>query len=780
MIVQASRVRSSVGFSQADMSDTVETQDTQVAISPAKNGRWRERIVRALSERPFLTSTLSVQRTALIYLVIRVLVNAIALVVAIIVTPGVRVVPNPQVPITLTLLALGLVFGLVNTLIRPVLLLLTGRLIVKTMGLFLVVNQALLFLIVQWLFHPFEFDSPEILWVTLASLVMAGVVVLLEATFGLDTPMIANDNEGRFYWRWLGLLPTGQRNSITENLRLGQILDTVGRYTKNIAIQQTPLAQIRIYMQDILYGDQGTISSLTTPVKVRLMAQELGPTFVKFGQIVSSRPEVVTPEWRVELEKLQSNVPPFSYQTARRIIQEELHKPPEELYASFDNEAFAAASTAQVHKATLTDGTDVVVKVQRPDIDVTVRADLNVMRDLAKQIQHSQDWAQNLDVRGLMDEFAENVIKELDYHNEAYNARTLAYNMKDIPGVHVPVIYPELSATKVLTMEYVKGVKITKLQALDDAGVDRKLLARTFLRAMIKQILIDRFFHGDPHPGNIMVDLETSTIIFLDMGMMGELTKDKRQALIELIWALKEQDAFGLAKTFRKLSSPFKPVNEALYMDRMERYVSRFFADQDQVSSLSEVLSGSMAILTDSGLRLDKNLTLGLKAIIQAEEVVTTLNPNLDDEGGLVNMAFNTVTDYMSAQLNPDNIMNTVRLEVNRSARELVGRVPTLAEATTKWLEQYEKGRLSVHLDTSDLQGQLETTQRALGQAVNRLVVGLVLAGVLIGSAIATGIQQVVMGIPLSNIAFYLFVGGAFLAGVLIIRYLASGSDDNS
>ena len=194
------------------------------------------------------------------------------------------------------------------------------------------------------------------------------------------------------------------------------------------------------------------------------------------------------------------------------------------------------------------DGTDVAVKIQRPDIDVTVKADLNVIRDLSKSIQQQQEWARNLDVKGLVNEFAQNVMLELDYRNESANGQLLAYNMREIPGVHIPTIYPELSAEKVLTMEFVRGIKITKVEELDAAGVNRHEVARTFLRAMIKQILVDRFFHGDPHPGNVLVDLETSEIMFIDMGMMGELTREKRLALGELIWALKEKDQVGLVR----------------------------------------------------------------------------------------------------------------------------------------------------------------------------------------------------------------------------------------
>jgi ubiquinone biosynthesis protein len=589
--------------------------------------------------------------------------------------------------------------------------------------------------------------------------------------------MIANETEGKFYWRWLSFLPGGRRNTITESLRLGQILDILSRYMKDLAIERTPLVRIRLYMEDVLYGEGDTVSKLSTPVKVRLMLQALGPTFVKFGQIASSRPELVPPDWRVELERLQSDVPPFSYETARHIVEEQLDNPIEELYASFSEEPFAAASTAQVHRASLMDGTEVVVKIQRPDIDVTVKADLNVIRDLAKSVQQQQEWAKNMDVKGLINEFAQNVMLELDYRNEAANAQTLAYNMREIAGVRIPTIYSDLSAEKVLTMDFVRGVKITKVREIEAAGLDRSQLAHTFLRAMIKQLLVDRFFHGDPHPGNVLVDLQTSEIIFLDMGMMGELTREKRLALGELIWALKEQDQVGLVRTFRKLSKPFKRVDEARYRDEMERYLSKFFTGQSEGSSLSGIISGALNVLTHSGLRLDKELTLGLKTMIQAEEIYSTLDPG--SGGNLVDVAMDTITEFMTQQLNAETIMNSVRMEVTRSARELAGNLPSLTEATVKWLQQYQKGRLSVHIDTSDLDTQLKSTADALNSAVNRLVMGFVLAGLIVGSAIAATVNLTIFGVELSTLALIFFVVGAFIGAYMVLRDLgkSSGSD---
>ena len=327
----------------------------------------------------------------------------------------------------------------------------------------------------------------------LGGALMALVGVIMEAFFGLDSPELGGGVESQFYWRWVGYLSSGRRNLIAENLRVVQILDIIERYTKDIAVEMTPLARFRVFMQELIFRDVDPLHAMEMPEKIRHMLQELGPTFVKFGQIISSRAEQLPPEWEAELSKLQSNVPPFPYESAREILIRELNDTPEALFASFDKEPFAAASTAQVHKATLLDGTSVVVKIQRPNIDVTVKADLNVMNDLAKRIQRKQAWAKEIDLRGLVREFGEGIIYELDYRNEASNIGLLSRNMAQFDFVYIPAVYNELSTSKVLTMEFVSGVKISDVAAITEAGVDKGVLAREFVHAMVKQILFDGF-----------------------------------------------------------------------------------------------------------------------------------------------------------------------------------------------------------------------------------------------------------------------------------------------
>jgi ubiquinone biosynthesis protein len=614
------------------------------------------------------------------------------------------------------------------------------------------------------------FDSPEILWILLGALVLTFLLVLAEAITGLNSPVFDENTRSRFYWRWLNRLPTGRRNWVVENLRVYFILRIIRSYTQEIAVGFTPLAPFRAFMQRNIYGITEVPSERSLPANVRVLLQDLGPTFVKFGQVVSSRAQDMPPEWRAEMVKLQSNVPPFPWDEARRIITRELKAPPEELYASIEREPFAAASTAQVHRATLHDGTPVVVKVQRPDIDITMKGDLNVMRDLSGVIQRRQEWAQDLDIKGLLNEFADNVLLELNYMNETFNARQLAYNMRSLPAIHVPAVYPALCTSRVMTQEFVRGVKITAVDKLDAAGIDRTQVARDFLNAMLKQVLFDGFFHADPHPGNVLLDTETSQIIFLDMGLMGNMTQDQRLVLADIILSLQERDGRGLAEAVIQLSTPFKQVDEKGFINDMERAMKRYAMFQDEQMNLSAPMQDMMDSMRRSGYRLDPSLTLALKSLFQAEEIVKALDPDLP----LIAVAFEQLKQLFRDQLNLENLTKTVRAQAMRTAKEVVRRIPSLATATTRWLDQYESGQLTVHLDTRELEKKVSDAEVNISRNITLLALALILAGMLVGSAIASTLTTELYGIPLSTVAFFLFIGGAVVATVVGARILWS------
>jgi len=566
-------------------------------------------------------------------------------------------------------------------------------------------------------------------------------------------------------------------DQVRESLRLQQIYNTISSYGLDMALDRGALGVFRRRMQGFIYQTGEEVAPLSIPVKVRLMLQELGPTYVKMGQIISSRAEVLPAEWMHELNKLQSNVPPFASEEVREIITEELGDAPERLYQAFNPTPFAAASTAQVHRAELADGTKVVVKVQRPGIRKQMKADIGVMGSLSNVLERRSQYARDIALPGMIREFGDGIIRELDYGGELYNMKRLARNMEGVPGVSVPKAYPQLSNSKVLTMEFMAGVKINNVEAIDAAGLDRLEIGRNILRALIKQLLIDGFFHADPHPGNVLVNLETGTVGFLDMGMMGEIDLNQRLNLINLLMVSRQKDAAGLARAVRSLSVPFrKKVNDGAFYKDFERAIGRYM-DPDSPASFGPLMSIVFDLLATHGLRLDSDLTLAIKAMMQAEAIYTALYP---EGGGLVEMGFDTVKELALQETTADNVKQILTRQASMLAQDLIKELPSLKEATLGWLGMYRRGRFELHVDTSDIAKEVSAIRRIAQQ----VILGIVLVGMLVGSAIAASFSTVAgdVGSRLAQWALTVFfvavVITAIFIAILVYRLLWPKRDD--
>jgi ubiquinone biosynthesis protein len=450
------------------------------------------------------------------------------------------------------------------------------------------------------------------------------------------------------------------------------------------------------------------------------------------------------------------------------VIKRELKMLPEEAFKEFDKEPLAAASTAQVHRAILHTGEEVVVKVQRPDIIPQVRADLGVMHEIAGSLQRRHVVGPSVDAVGTIDEFGENVMRELDYQNEAYNARRVAYNMQTIEGVHVPKIYSQQTTSKVMTMEFIRGVKLNKVEKIEAAGLDRKQLARTFIRAIMKQVLVDGFFHGDPHPGNLMINLDNGVIQFLDLGMVGEIDVQQRISLGDLLFSLQNRDPDGLASALLGVSVPFRPdADETGFKHDIERVVTRYMIYADVGASLSEVLSAVTKSLADNGFRLNPNMTLAIKVIVQVEEVMSTLNP----EESMIFGAIEEAQVVLKNEITLEKIGDMAKKEATNFLREAVKRLPELEGATLKWLDNYQKGRFEVTVDTSDLGKHIDR----FNVSTERMMVGMILAGMLIGGAIAlVAPAETEIGAYVKLAVLLIFVFAAVIGLWLVLRILWS------
>jgi ubiquinone biosynthesis protein len=625
-------------------------------------------------------------------------------------------------------LAIGVAVGLVDRFVRPVLVALTGRWVLSTMGVALFgINAVSLWIATLIVPEIAVAAHPRLLWFLVAAALFTVGTSLLDAIFGLNVPVVDESGRGRSIWRILDALPTPRRNRIIENIRLQQVYDTMYRYGLDIALERTPVAPLRSWFQRRVLGREVQTEQLRPEARVRIMLQQLGPTYVKIGQMLATRREALPPAFIEELEQLQNDVEPFSWEDAQIILEAELGRPAADLFASIDPEPFAAASTAQVHRATLPDGREVAVKIQRPNILAKTKADLGVLQELAKVAEQRSSLARKLGARMLVREFAAGVIKELDYRNEAYHAMRIADAMQRFPSVHVPVVDGTRSSARVLTAEFVGGIKISDADALRAAGLDTTALGSVFIRALIKQVLVDGFFHGDPHPGNVLVDPASGRIIFLDFGLVGELRSDQRLTLIQLLFALKSADSPAIADALIGLSVAGPDFDERQFRTDVDR-VTRQHLVYGRVTSAGGAMSAILGPVFDHGLRLANDLTLALKAVVQAEETAKALGFDVDMSAA----AFEEAKAATMERLTSESLQQYATAQAVRVGQELARRVPTLESAVWKWMDQFGKGKLVVEIDTSDLNAQIGKVSD-LGR---QLAIGMLVAGQLIGTAI--------------------------------------------
>ena len=574
-------------------------------------------------------------------------------------------------------------------------------------------------------------------------------------------------------------------DDVRESLRLQQVYNVFLRYAWDLAFQRWRLlGSLRHSMQRWVWHLPEDTPELTTPAKVCLMLEELGPTYVKMGQIISSQASAIPTEWEVELEKLQSDVPPFPGEQVREIVENELGAAPEQLFATFEIAPLAAASTAQVHRATLFSGEQVVVKIQRPGIVNQMKADLGIWQRAMRVAARRSEELRAIDLEGMIEQFSVSVLAELDLLSEAYNAMRLSENMSSLEGVHIARMYPELSTSRVLTMEFIEGVKISDIQAIEAAGLAREIVAHRALRAVIKQLLIDGFFHADPHPGNILVDLETGQITFLDTGMVGQLELTQRVNLIQLLIALQLGDVVGMGQILRHLSVPIATpgsahgdgqggsrssgIDEKGYARDFECVIGRQLY-MNTSAGFGQTVSLGLDLLRSHGLRLDPNLTMAIKALMQAEAFITLLYP----EGGFVREGAQMVREMAVQEVTADKVVEVIKDQAMATAREAFKRLPSLQEATIGWLDQYQKGRFEVYVDTSALDKSVDKLAR-FGRQV---VVALMLVGMIIGSAIATSVIALIQpegrywGFA-SRLAYLGFVVPMVVAILIVLRLL--------
>jgi ubiquinone biosynthesis protein len=501
----------------------------------------------------------------------------------------------------------------------------------------------------------------------------------------------------------------------------------------------------------------------TVGERIRHVIEELGPTFVKLGQIASTRSDLIPPSILKELEKLQDNVLPFSFHEVRAIAQAELGIELEQAFTSFDTEPVAAASIGQVHIGTLHSGERVAVKIQRPGIDYTVRTDLAILQNLAVLAEARFEWAKRFQLRNMIDSFGKSLIEELDYTVEARNTETLYKQTLPHTRIRIPRIYGEYSSKKLMTMEFLDGTKLNQPELLRARGYDPKSIAEKLMQAILQQIFIDGFFHADPHPGNLMV-LPGEIIAFLDFGMVGRLTPEMKQHFAALIIALMRQSTAGVIKSVLRMGL----VTERVDMQHLRRDVDRLrdkyvgvpFSD----ISLGEAVNDLFDVAYRHHIRIPTDFILVGKTLITIEGLVEQLDPDIS----ILRIAEPFGKRLLLEQLRPGKVADWVKEQIADYGELLVHLPKQLSEIVTV----LKRGRLEIAVpDFDKFLRKLDRIINRISFSIVLLSFSIIMTGLIIGSSLNRQ-ASMLWHIPALEIGFVIAI---FLVVWLIHSIFKSG-----
>ncbi|HDI00665.1 MAG: hypothetical protein DRP94_02445 [Candidatus Latescibacterota bacterium] len=502
------------------------------------------------------------------------------------------------------------------------------------------------------------------------------------------------------------------------------------------------------------------VRKVSYPVRFRMALEELGPTFIKLGQVLSMRSFLIPPELASELSKLQDEVAPAPFEEIRRVVEGELGGPISSFFSDFSEEPVGSASLAQAHPAVTRDGEEVVVKVQRPGVEEIVKVDLEILMDIAKLAERYIPESRQYDPTGVVRELAKTTRRELNFKNEARNVEIFSRNFSDFDGMYILRVYWDLSSAKVLTLERIKGIKISDLDAIRASGIDPKDLAVTGARAVLKQMFEDGFFHADPHPGNLFV-LEGGVIAPVDFGMVGRLDEKMKEELADVAFYAVQKDVDGIVHTLIRLGVLPEDADVRSFGADVADLVDRYYGLPLGRVDVREALQEGYELMHRYRLRVQPSWMLLGRALGTYEEVGRMLYPDLD----LLSMARPYIRRLVRERFGMKRGLREL-VAVADDLRKLARALPYELERT---LGKAARGELGVELRHRGLERFMDE----LDKASNRLAFALVVAALIVGSALVLQLDRgpFLFGYPAFGVLGFLFAGilGIWLA-IAILR----------
>jgi ubiquinone biosynthesis protein len=553
------------------------------------------------------------------------------------------------------------------------------------------------------------------------------------------------------------LVTTG--SAVKRLKRFRQVINVFVRYGFGEAMGRIRVREACNVRRHVLRRKAECSIELTTPQRLASALEELGPTFIKIGQLLSTRPDLVPPKYIVELKRLRAGAHLVPAHVIRGIVESELGRPIDEIFESFDDTPLAAASLAQVHRATFR-GKQVVLKVQRPDIVEVTEVDMDILQSVAHLAERYSHQVYLFNVLGLVEEFAQQIRKELDFRMEVNNMRRFSENFAGDATVHIPEFYPELCTHRVITMEYLDGINISEIQRLSDEGYDLQEIARRGVDIGFKTIFQHGFFHADPHPGNIFV-LPGNVIGLIDFGMMATLSLRDRESFAKLVHAISTRDERRVARALTGLTEH----EEVTPAEELEPAISNIITDYGGRFARELYLAGMLfammqAVMKREG-RLRSQLIWATKTIAIAEEIGQSLSADFD----IMEVGKPYAWKLLTQKLNPLRQTNELYywfIDAMSIVRDLPYDVGIV-------LQQVRKGRLKVEFEHVGL----EPIRRTLDRVAHRIPLTILIAALLLSSSVLVLAQvpPFVGGIPLLALIGYIIAGIlGFILAIYMIR----------
>jgi ubiquinone biosynthesis protein len=488
--------------------------------------------------------------------------------------------------------------------------------------------------------------------------------------------------------------------------------------------------------------------------------EKLGPTYIKLGQLLSTRADILPLDYMEALSRLQDEVAPFPGAEAERIVEEEIGVRMSKLFGSFDPEPIAAASLGQVHRATLRDGRQVAVKIQRPGIRTQILDDLDAFGEVARFVDDHTEVGRRYGLADMLDEFRTSLMRELDYTREARNLAVFRRNMSEYDGICVPEPIMDYTTSRVLTMEYVEGTKVTSLPPLRRLELDGNALGDTLFEAYLKQILVDGIFHADPHPGNVFIT-DDDRIALIDLGMVGYISEEMQQKLLKLLIAISEGHGGEAADIAASMGNMLEDFDRRQYNREIAQLVTMHRDSTMGEIDVGRVVVEITRISGENGMRQPAELTMLGKTLLNLDRVAVTLAPDFDVNDAIRRKASALMQRRMIRQISPTQALSAV-LEMNEFVQELPGRL-------NRTLDRVADNQVRIKVDAIDEVELIAGMQKI----ANRITVGLVLAALIVGAAMLMQVESryQILGYP--TLAILLFLG-AVIGGLILLYDIIS------